>query len=80
VKRLPHVKQLTLCLLGSGLLLSVVLLVVVVVTVVVDLVVVVVVVVGTGHLCLLQVLVSNGLPAHLLPPFLAIWETFRLLV
>ena len=44
------------------------------------LVVVVVVVVGTGHFCLLQVLVSNGEPAHLLPPFLAICATLRLLV
>jgi len=71
------VKQFTLSLLGSGLLLSVG---VVVRIVVVDLVVVVVDVVGTGHLCLLQDLVSNGEPLHLLPPFLAICATFRLLV
>ena len=40
--------------------------------VVVVVVVVVTVVLRLGHFCVLQVLVSNGDPEHLLPPFLAI--------
>ena len=48
--------------------------------VVVVVVVVVTVVLRLGHFCTLQVLVSNGDPEHLLPPFLAIWATVRVLV